>query len=73
MSRAMARQPRTLLAPGNEAAWARINEEERRSLWPPADTPVATLLRQGMALSQQAILLLNAIEPADEDRSAPAA
>jgi hypothetical protein len=64
---------RTLLAPGNEAAWTRINEEERRVLQPPADTPVATLLRQGMALSRQAILLYNAIEPSDEDRSAPSA
>ena len=70
---AMTRQTRTLLAPGNEAAWARINEEERRSLQPPANTPVATLLRQGMALSEQAILLLNAIEPADEDRPAASA
>lgn len=69
----MARQTRTLLAPGNEEAWARINEEERRGLEPPPDTPIETLLRHGMALSEQAMLLLASVGRADEDRPASTA
>jgi hypothetical protein len=56
----------TLLAPGHEAQWAAINAEERRSAVPPANTPVEALLRAGMALSQQAFTLLNAIERPDD-------
>jgi hypothetical protein len=60
----------TLLTPGHEAAWAQINEEERRGAVPPADTPVEALLRSGIALSAQAYALLNAIERPDADRPA---
>jgi hypothetical protein len=59
--------PPTLLATGHEATWARINDEERRSAIPAANTPVETLLRSGMALSEQAFALLNAIERPDAD------
>jgi hypothetical protein len=59
----------TLLRPGQEQAWAQINLEERRSAAPPPDTPVESLLRAGMALSEQAFLLLNAIERPDGERS----
>lgn len=69
----MASTRRTLLAPGNERAWARINEEERLRSTPAADTPVEALLRSGMALSEQAFSLLNAIERTDDGRSAPRA
>ena len=34
----------TLLEPGHEAEWAVLNEEKRRVLTPPADTPVSELL-----------------------------
>jgi hypothetical protein len=61
----------TLLAPGHEAAWASINDEERRGAIPAADTPVETLLRSGMALSEQAFALLNAIERHDAGGSPP--
>jgi hypothetical protein len=70
---AMDARRHTLLAPGHEARWAQINEEERRGAVPPADTPVEELLRSGMALSQQAFALLNAIERPDAGRSAPRA
>ena len=63
----------TLLTPGNERAWARINEEERRLAAPPPDTPVEALLRSGMALCEQAFMLVNAIERTDDGRSAPRA
>lgn len=66
----MASTRHTLLAPGNERAWARINEEERHAATPPADTPVEALLRSGIALSEQAFMLLNAIERTDDGRSA---
>jgi hypothetical protein len=55
----------TLLAPGHEATWERINAEERRSAIPAEGTPVEALLRSGMALSEQAFALLNAIERPD--------
>jgi hypothetical protein len=55
----------TLLTPGHESMWARINDEERRSAIPAANTPVEVLLRSGMALSEQAFALLNAIERPD--------
>jgi len=69
----MARTRHTLLVPGNEEAWASINRDERRAAAPPADTPVETLLRSGLALSEQAFLLLNAIERPDDSASAPRA
>jgi len=69
----MARRARTLLAPGHQDEWARINDEERQRAQPPAVTPVATLLQHGIALSAQAITLLNAIEHADGPGSAASA
>jgi len=60
----------TLLTPGHEATWARINDEERRAAIPPADTSVEALLRSGMALSEQAFALLNAIDRPDGGRPA---
>jgi hypothetical protein len=59
-----------LLEPGHEAEWAALNEEKRRALTPPADTPVEVLLRQGQHLSRQAWLLLRAVERAKHDRTA---
>lgn len=48
----MAAQPENhpLLATGNEAEWARINEEKRQALTPPSDMPIAELLRRGQRL-----------------------
>lgn len=66
----MASPTRTLLTPGNEEAWAQIDRAERHAAVPPADAPVETLLRSGMALSEQAFALLNAIERSDGRRSA---
>jgi hypothetical protein len=56
---------KTLLEPGHEAEWAELNEEKRRALTPPPDTPVGELLRRGQHLSAQAAGLLRAVEPAD--------
>jgi mannose/cellobiose epimerase-like protein (N-acyl-D-glucosamine 2-epimerase family) len=36
----MASRPRTLLEPGHEAEWARLNAEKRKALTPPPDTPI---------------------------------
>jgi hypothetical protein len=69
----MDRPTHTLLAPGNEEAWTRINAAQRRDLTPAPGTPVETLLRQGVALSEQAILLLSAIDRTDDGRPAPSA
>jgi hypothetical protein len=69
----MDRPTHTLLAPGNEEAWAQINAARRRDLTPAPGTPIETLLRQGVALSEQAILLLGAIDRADDDRPAASA
>lgn len=52
----------TLLVPGHEATWARINDEDRQRAIPAVNTPIETLLRSGMALTEQASVLLNAIE-----------
>lgn len=53
---------KTLLEPGHEAEWAELNEEKRRALTPPPDTPIGELLRRGQHLSAQAGGLLRAIE-----------
>ncbi|HSZ70059.1 MAG TPA: hypothetical protein VK756_06840 [Solirubrobacteraceae bacterium] len=66
----MSDRVRTLLEPGHEAEWAVLNEEKRRALTPPPDTPVEVLLRQGQQLSRQAWLLLRAVERAKNDRAA---
>lgn len=58
-----ARKP--LLAPGNEAEWARLNEEKRRALTPSPDTSIEELLRRGQHLSAQAAKLLRAVDRAD--------
>lgn len=66
----VASQPekRPLLAPGNEAAWARLNAEKRQALIPPPDTPIGELLRRGQRLSAQGAKLLRAVERADGHR-----
>jgi hypothetical protein len=51
-----------LLAPGNEAEWARLNAEKRQALTPPPDTPIGELLRRGQHLSAQGAKLLRAVE-----------
>ncbi|HEV3319162.1 MAG TPA: hypothetical protein VG053_05425 [Solirubrobacteraceae bacterium] len=62
----MSTTPRkTLLEPGHEAEWAELNEEKRRALTPPPDTPVGELLRRGQHLSAQAAGLLRAVERAN--------
>ena len=55
-----ARSP-TLLEPGHEQEWARLNAQKRKALTPPPGTPVEELLRQGQALSAQAAWLLEAV------------
>jgi hypothetical protein len=62
----MASRPRTLLEPGHEAEWARLNAEKRKFLTPPPDTPVGELLRRGQELSAQATGLLRAVDRANE-------
>jgi hypothetical protein len=57
--------PRTLLEPGHEAEWTALNEEKRRALTPPANTPISELLRRGQHLSAQAAWLLRAVERAN--------
>jgi hypothetical protein len=59
------REPRSLLRP-DAPEWAALNREKRGLLTPPADTPVEELLRQGQQLSEQAALLVEAVERADE-------
>lgn len=55
---------KTLLEPGHKAEWAALEEEKRRALTPPPDTPVGELLRRGQHLSAQAAGLLRAVERA---------
>jgi hypothetical protein len=62
----MASRPRTLLEPGHEAEWARLNAEKRKALTPPPDTPIGVLLRRGQELSAQATGLLRAVDRANE-------
>lgn len=57
--------PKPLLATGNEAEWSRLNDEKRRALTPPPDTPIGELLRRGQRLSAQAAKLLRAVDRAD--------
>ena len=65
------RKPQTLLRPG-APEWAALNEEKRRLLTPPPDTPIEELLRRGERLSEQAARLAAAVERADEHRHAGA-
>lgn len=55
----------TLIEPGHQAEWAALDEEKRRALTPPPETPIAELLRRGQRLSAQAAALLRAVERAD--------
>ena len=57
---------KTLLEPGHEAEWDRLNAEKRQALTPPPETPLETLLRRGQRLSSQAAGLLRAIERGSE-------
>ena len=61
----MSSRTRTLLEPGHEAEWAVLNEEKRRALTPPPDTPIGELLRRGQHLSAQAAGLVRAVERGD--------
>lgn len=59
----MATRPhKTLLEPGHEAEWARLNAEKREALTPTPDIPIGELLRRGQHLSSQATALLRAVE-----------
>lgn len=52
----------TLLEPGHEQEWARLNAQKRKALTPPPGTPVEELLRRGQALSAQVAWLREAVE-----------
>jgi len=62
----MASHHRTLLEPGHEAEWARLNAEKRKLLTPPPDTAIGELLRRGQELSSQAAGLLQAVDRAND-------
>jgi hypothetical protein len=51
----------SLLRPG-APEWRALDDEKHRLLTPPPGTPVEELLRAGQQLSEQAALLLGAIE-----------
>jgi hypothetical protein len=54
-----AQRPKPLLAPGNEAEWAKINEEEERQEAEfAASLSMAERVAYGQRLSQQAVALL---------------
>lgn len=59
---------RTLLEPGHEAEWARLNSEKRKLLTPSPDTAIGELLRRGQKLSSQAAGLLRAVDRANDGR-----
>ena len=61
----MASHRRTLLEPGHDAEWARLNAEKREFLTPPPDTAIGELLRRGQELSSQAAGLLQAVDRAN--------
>jgi hypothetical protein len=61
----MAPPDHTLLEPGHEDVWERLNAEKRSVITPRPDTPIGELLRRGQRLSAQAASLLRAIERAD--------
>jgi hypothetical protein len=60
--RVMTSRSRTLVEPGHEAEWSRLNAEKRHGLTPSPETPVEELLRRGQRLSAQAARLMQAIE-----------
>jgi mannose/cellobiose epimerase-like protein (N-acyl-D-glucosamine 2-epimerase family) len=66
----MASRARTLLEPGHEAEWARLDAEKRAYLTPPPDTPIGELLHRGQHLSAQAAKLLQAVDRANGGRRA---
>ena len=53
---------KTLLEPGHDAEWARLDAEKRSALTPAPDMPIGQLLRRGQDLSAQAVGLLRAVE-----------
>jgi hypothetical protein len=59
------REPRSLLRP-DAPEWTALNREKRALVALPPGTPVEELLRQGQQLSEQAALLVEAVERADE-------
>jgi hypothetical protein len=63
--RQMAPTSKTLLEPGNDAEWSRLDVEKREALTPSPETPVGELLRRGQHLSAQAASLLRAVERAN--------
>lgn len=66
------RPHRTLLRPGADE-WGRLNEEKRRLLIPSQDTPIDQLLREGEALSAEAMHLIASIRPPSGQRPARSA
>jgi hypothetical protein len=52
----------TLLEPGHEAEWQRLDAEKRALLTPAPDTPIGELLRRGQHLSAQAARLMRAVD-----------
>ncbi|HEX3325311.1 MAG TPA: hypothetical protein VHR65_09325 [Solirubrobacterales bacterium] len=54
--------PHTLLEPGHEVEWSRLNAEKRGALAPLPDASIGELLRRGQNLSAQAARLLAAVE-----------
>lgn len=62
----MERPGKTLVEPGHEAEWERLDAEKRKLLAPAPNTPIGELLRRGQHLSAQAGGLMRAIERARE-------
>ena len=58
----MDRSASTLLEPGHESEWERLEAEKRAILTPLHDTPIGELLRRGQRLSAQAARLRRAVD-----------
>ncbi|MBA3865822.1 MAG: hypothetical protein H0X42_05680 [Solirubrobacterales bacterium] len=58
----MPSSPHTLIEPGHEVEWARLEAEKRRALMPAPQMTVGELLRRGQGISAQAAGLLRAVE-----------
>jgi hypothetical protein len=67
----MNRSAGTLLEPGHEAEWDRLNAEKKALLTPPPDTPIGELLRRGQRLSAQAARLLRAVDQGNGPTARP--
>jgi len=61
----MSERAPSLLEPGHEREWERLNAEKQRLRLDASDAPVGELLRRGQALSAQAMRLRRAVEPTD--------